>query len=103
MMATIRTVGPEHFMLSSDAGTPEIFRLMKEHNVALRGMALERGLSLSEKGFKVVESGELLPDDRYESWATEPRGRLQRRYLDVLRAGALWDRLAERQDAAAPA
>ena len=32
----------------------------KEHNVALRGMALDRGLSLSEKGFKVVESGELL-------------------------------------------
>ena len=27
----------------------------KEHNVALRGMALDRGLSLSEKGFKVVE------------------------------------------------
>ncbi len=34
----------------------------KEHNVALRGMALDRGLSLSEKGFKVVESGELLPE-----------------------------------------
>ena len=33
----------------------------KEHTVALRGMALERGLSLSEKGFKVVESGELQP------------------------------------------
>jgi DNA polymerase (family 10) len=33
----------------------------KEHNVTLRGMALERGLSLSEKGFKVVESGELQP------------------------------------------
>ncbi len=33
----------------------------KEHNVALRGMAQERGLSLSEKGFKVVESGELQP------------------------------------------
>jgi DNA polymerase (family 10) len=31
-----------------------------EHNVALRGRALDRGLSLSEKGFKVVESGELL-------------------------------------------
>ena len=39
--------------------------------------------------------GDLLPDDRYESWAFEPRGRLHRRYLDVLRAGALWDRLAE--------
>jgi DNA polymerase (family 10) len=30
------------------------------HNVALRGRALDRGLSLSEKGFKVVETGELL-------------------------------------------
>ena len=32
----------------------------EEHNVALRGRALDRGLSLSEKGFKVVETGELL-------------------------------------------
>ena len=32
----------------------------KEHNVALRGRALDRGLSLSEKGFKVVDGGELL-------------------------------------------
>jgi DNA-binding SARP family transcriptional activator len=39
--------------------------------------------------------GDLLPDDRYESWLAEPRGRLHRRYLDVLRAGALWDRLAD--------
>jgi DNA polymerase (family X) len=31
----------------------------RDHNVALRGRALERGLSLSEKGFKVVDSGEL--------------------------------------------
>jgi DNA polymerase (family X) len=30
------------------------------HNVALRGRALDRGLSLSEKGFKVVDGGELL-------------------------------------------
>jgi DNA polymerase (family X) len=39
----------------------------KEHNVALRGMALDRGLSLSEKGFKVVETGELLLDDTEEA------------------------------------
>jgi DNA polymerase (family 10) len=32
----------------------------KEHNVALRGRALARGFSLSEKGFKAVETGELL-------------------------------------------
>ena len=42
-----------------------------------------------------VYGGDLLPDDRYESWSFEPRGHLRRRYLDVLRAGALWDRLAE--------
>jgi DNA polymerase (family 10) len=34
----------------------------KDHNIALRGMALDRGWSLSEKGFKVIESGELLLD-----------------------------------------
>ena len=39
--------------------------------------------------------GDLVPDDRYESWLVEPRGRLRRRYLEVLRAGALWDRLAD--------
>ena len=32
----------------------------KDHNVALRGRALARGWSLSEKGFKVVDTGELL-------------------------------------------
>jgi len=40
-------------------------------------------------------TGDLLPDDVYESWSYEPRTRLRRRYLDVLRAGLLWGRLAE--------
>ncbi len=31
-----------------------------DHNIALRGRALARGWSLSEKGFKVLDSGELL-------------------------------------------
>lgn len=33
-----------------------------EHNIALRGRALDRGWSLSEKGFKVIDTGELLLD-----------------------------------------
>ncbi len=37
--------------------------------------------------------GELLPQDRYEDWAQEPRDRLQSLYLDVLRLGARWDLL----------
>ena len=34
----------------------------KDHNIALRGRALDRGWSLSEKGFKVIDTGELLLD-----------------------------------------
>ena len=34
----------------------------KDHNIVLRGMALDRGLSLSEKGWKNIETGELLLD-----------------------------------------
>lgn len=34
----------------------------KDHNIALRGMALDRGLSLSEKGWKVIDTGELVLD-----------------------------------------
>jgi DNA polymerase (family 10) len=34
----------------------------KDHNIALRGMALDRGLSLSEKGWKVIETGGMLLD-----------------------------------------
>ncbi|HEX2142812.1 MAG TPA: DNA polymerase/3'-5' exonuclease PolX, partial [Candidatus Limnocylindria bacterium] len=39
----------------------------KEHNVRLRGMALDRGLSLSEKGFKVIDTGELLTESTEEA------------------------------------
>jgi DNA polymerase (family X) len=42
----------------------------RDHNIALRGMALDRGWSLSEKGFKVIEDGSLLlaaeEDEVYE-------------------------------------
>ena len=39
--------------------------------------------------------GELLPEERYEDWAQGPRDRVQALYLDLLRAGGLWDTLAE--------
>ncbi len=42
----------------------------RDHNIALRGMALDRGWSLSEKGFKVMETGELLlAADEEEAYA----------------------------------
>jgi DNA polymerase (family X) len=68
----------------------------KEHNVILRGMALDRGLSLSEKGFKVVETGELLLDDTEEAvyarldlpWIP-PEMREDTDVIDVARKGSL--------------
>jgi DNA-binding SARP family transcriptional activator len=39
--------------------------------------------------------GDLLPDDPYEPWLFDARRRLRTRYLDVLRAGAMWSRLAD--------
>lgn len=39
--------------------------------------------------------GDLLPEERYEEWAVAPRERVQRLYLDLLRAGRLWAELAE--------
>jgi DNA-binding SARP family transcriptional activator len=57
--------------------------------------ALDDGEEASCREAARLYGGDLLPDDRYESWSFEPRGRVRRRYLEVLRAGALWDRLAE--------
>jgi DNA polymerase (family 10) len=49
-------------------GTHQVhFTGSRDHNVALRGMAQDRGLSLSEKGFKVVETGALLLDATEEA------------------------------------
>ena len=40
-------------------------------------------------------SGDLLAGAPYEPWLEAPRNRLRERYLELLRAGAQWERLAE--------
>lgn len=62
---------------------------------AVAEQALESGDKAPSLVAVDLYRGDLLPDDPYESCWFEPRGRLRRRYLDVLRAGQLWDRLAE--------
>ena len=57
--------------------------------------ALDAGEPLACRQAANLYRGDLLPDDRYEAWSFEPRGRLRRRYLELLGAGALWDQLAE--------
>jgi DNA-binding SARP family transcriptional activator len=48
----------------------------------------------AEAAAVALYAGELLPDDRYESWSAEPRARLHRRYIDLLRSAGMWERLA---------
>ena len=57
--------------------------------------ALETGDAAICRDAADLYRGDLLPNDLYESWTVEPRARVRRHYLDVLRAGALWARLSE--------
>jgi tetratricopeptide (TPR) repeat protein len=52
------------------------------------------GVGANVEAAVALYQGELLPDDRYESWTAEPRARLGRQYLDLLRTSAMWQRLA---------
>ncbi|TNC20569.1 ATP-binding protein [Amycolatopsis alkalitolerans] len=47
--------------------------------------------------------GDLLPESLYEGWAEEPRRRLRLRHLELLRRGALWERLVEEDGTDEPA
>jgi DNA-binding SARP family transcriptional activator len=48
-------------------------------------------------------AGDLLPDDPYEPWLTEPRERLRRKYLQLLRTCERWERVVELEPADEPA
>lgn len=58
-------------------------------------MAVENADPVACREAAKLYRGDLLPDDRYEAWSADPRALMHRRYLDALRAGGLWDRLAE--------
>src|SRR5688572_10347416 len=45
--------------------------------------ALDAGDAAACRAAAELYGGDLLPDDPYESWLFEPRGRLRRRYLEV--------------------
>lgn len=47
--------------------------------------------------------GDLLPGTPYEAWADTARTRLRSRYLELLRAGGQWERLAEAEPTDEPA
>ena len=62
-----RAAGRPHGLPAAAWGTHLVhFTGNEDHNIALRGMALDRGWSLSEKGFKVIEDGSLLDAEEAE-------------------------------------
>ena len=40
-------------------------------------------------------TGDVLPEDLYEPWAEEARANVRRKFVQILRAGAQWERLVE--------
>jgi DNA-binding SARP family transcriptional activator len=62
---------------------------------AAAGEALRRGEERACAEAAGRYRGELLPEDRYVLWTQEPRERLRLRYLQVLKAGRMWERVLE--------
>jgi DNA-binding SARP family transcriptional activator len=92
-LADERAIANEHgvLVLAPEARVVTDF----ERFEAASKRALETGDAATCRDAADLYRGDLLPNDLYESWTVEPRARARRRYLDVLRAGALWARLSE--------
>ncbi|MFT3922269.1 MAG: BTAD domain-containing putative transcriptional regulator [Myxococcales bacterium] len=91
-----RTLG-EHEVIESS----EVIALASDVELVVDVRAFEEAAKLALAGSDAAACeraadlyrGELLPDDRYVEWLEEPRKQLQQRYVRVLRAGKLWERL----------
>jgi DNA-binding SARP family transcriptional activator/tetratricopeptide (TPR) repeat protein len=75
--------------------------VLREGEVALApGAAVETDVERFEASADPdLYSGELLPSDRYATWAEERRERLRGRYLEALRAAGRWEEVAAEEPA----
>lgn len=84
----IETSGDVVALAPTATVTIDIEQFEAAAKAALRGSeegAFERAADLY--------GGELLPDDVYVDWLDTPRQQVQQRYIELLRAGQLWQRL----------
>ena len=84
----------ESLVLSSSA-VVDARRFEQEAAAAVRSAAAVEQAGLARAALARY-GGDLLPADRYEAWASAPRERLRRRYLDLL--DLLSDEAVERGD-----
>src|SRR5918912_1370643 len=54
-----------------------------------------------QRGDDSAYAGELLPDDRYEQWALDARGRLRERRLALMREQGRWEEVGRERELAA--
>ena len=63
--------------------------------VIVDALAFEDAACAGQPGALDAYRGELLPEDRYASWAEEPRERLRVLYLRLLKTAGLWERVLD--------
>lgn len=75
-----------------------LFEAEARQALALAGQGDRDGSAALARAALTRYRGDLLPDDRYDSWAAQPRERLRLRYLDLLDLAAAHARAADDVD-----
>jgi DNA-binding SARP family transcriptional activator len=90
-----------HFARASLGAVPAISRsgamleLWPGGQVSVDAVAFEAAARAGLVAALDTYQGELLPEDRYASWAEEPRERLRALYLRLLKTAELWERVLD--------
>jgi DNA-binding SARP family transcriptional activator len=90
-----------HFARASLGAMPAIGRsgamleLGPGAQVSVDALVFEAAARDGRVGALDAYQGDLLPEDRYASWAEEPRERLRALYLRLLKTAELWDRVLD--------
>jgi DNA-binding SARP family transcriptional activator len=73
----------------------DMLELGSDGHVLVDALAFEAAARAGQVGALELYRGELLPEDRYASWAEEPRERLHALYLRLLKTAGLWERVLD--------
>ena len=90
-----------HFARAALGAAPAISRngamleLCPGEPVFVDALAFESAASAGQVGALDAYHGDLLPEDRYASWAEEPRERLRAAHRQLLKTAGLWERVLE--------
>ena len=84
-LGTASAIGRDGAMLELCPGEP----------ITVDALAFEAAARAGQPGALDAYRGHLLPEDRYASWAEEPRERLRALYLRLLKTVGLWERVLD--------